>query len=139
MGKPNYKILYGAIVVICSLMLCSCGSELGEESTGFFSRLFNPDSYKLYRMDITQGNILERSKVAQVKVGMTKNQIRYLLGEPVLPTAFHDDRWDYIYYNNALREKIELYKLTLFFDGDRIERLRKTKNLVAENSQETEE
>ena len=50
---------------------------------------------------------------------MNKNQVVYLLGEPVLPTVFHDDRWDYIYYNNISRAEIELYRLTLFFDGDR--------------------
>ena len=130
MIKPNYRTLGTAIVAICYILLCSCSSELGKESTGFYSRLFNLDSYKLYRIDITQGNILEQAKVAQIKVGMNKDQVLYLLGAPMLPTAFHDDRWDYVYYNNALREKIELYRLVLFFDGDRIERFRKTKNLV---------
>ena len=132
MGKPNFKL----IIAISSIFLCSCGSELTEESTGFFTRLFNPDTYRLYRIEITQGNVLEQSKVAQIKAGMNKNQVIYLLGEPVLPTVFHDDRWDYVYYNNASNEEIELYRLTLFFDGSRIERLRKTKNLVENRSTE---
>ena len=132
MGKPNFKL----IIAILSIFLCSCGSELTEESTGFFTRLFNPDTYRLYRIEITQGNVLEQSKVAQIKAGMNKNQVIYLLGEPVLPTVFHDDRWDYVYYNNASNEEIELYRLTLFFDGSRIERLRKTKNLVENRSTE---
>ena len=129
MDKPNYTTLYSVTIAICSAMLCSCSSELGKESTGFWTRLFDPDSYKLYRLNITQGNILEQSKVTQVKAGMTKNQALYLLGEPVLPSVFHDDRWDYVYYDNAIQRKAEIYRLTLFFDGDRIERLRKTKNL----------
>ena len=137
MRKPNYKIFYIITVVISCAMLYSCSSELGKESTGFFSRLFNPDSYKLYRIDITQGNILEQSKVAQVKISMTKEQVIYLLGNPVLPTAFHQDRWDYVYYNDALRKEVELYRLILFFDGTRIERIQKTKNLVAVKSQKT--
>ena len=134
MGKPNFKL----IIAILSILLCSCGSELTEESTGFFTRLFNPDTYRLYRIEITQGNVLEQSKVAQIKAGMNKNQVIYLLGEPVLPTVFHDDRWDYVYYNNASNEELELYRLTLFFDGSRIERLRKTKNLVENRSRETD-
>ena len=133
MGKPNFKL----IIAILSILLCSCSSELGEESTGFFTRLFNPDTYRLYRIEITQGNILEQSKVAQIKIGMNKNQVIYLIGEPVLPTVFHDDRWDYIYYNNASNEEIEPYRLTLFFDGSRIERLQKTKNLTEDGSSET--
>ncbi len=134
MGKPNFKL----IIANLSILLCSCGSQLGEESTGFFARLFNPDTYRLYRIEITQGNILEQSKVAQVKVGMNKNQVIYLLGEPVLPTVFHDDRWDYVYYRNVSNEEIELHRLTLFFDGNRIERLRKTKNLVENRSREVD-
>ena len=137
MGKPNLKLLHSLVIAILCTILYSCSSELGKESTGFFSRLFNPDSYKLYRIDITQGNILEQSKVAQVKTGMSKSQVLYLLGAPVLPTIFHDDRWDYIYYNDVLREEVELYRLTLFFDGERIERLRKTKNLVEKIRQDS--
>lgn len=138
MHKPNYKILHGLAIAICSAMLGACSSELGKESTGFFSRLFSPDSYKLYRIDITQGNILEPSKVAQVKVGMSKDHVSYLLGNPLLPTAFHDDRWDYVYYNDVLRQEVELYRLILFFDGDRIEYLRKTKNLITNKADKTE-
>lgn len=129
MHKPNYKLLPSIAVAVCSIVLCSCSNELGKESTGFFSRLFNPDTYTLYRFEITQGNILEQSKVTQLKAGMSKNQVVYLLGNPLLPTVFHDDRWDYIYYRGAVRENIELYRLTLIFDGNRIERLLKTKNL----------
>jgi len=110
-------------------MLAACSTQPGEEARGFFGRLLDPNSYKLYRMDITQGNVLEPSKVAQVKVGMRKEQIVYLLGNPVLPTAFHDDRWDYIYYKDVLRAETELYRLILFFDGERIESLRRTRNL----------
>lgn len=130
MRKPNLKLSHSLTTAILSAILCSCSSELGKESTGFFTRLLDPDTYKLYRIEITQGNILEPSKVAQIKTGMNKDQVLYLLGTPVLPSAFHNDRWDYIYYNDASREEVELYRLTLFFDGDSIERLRKTKNLV---------
>ena len=134
MSKPNLKL----IIAILSISLCSCGSELSDESTGFFARWFNPDTYKLYRVPITQGNILEQSKVAQIKAGMNKKQVVYLLGDPVLSTVFHNDRWDYVYYNNVSNEKIELYRLTLFFDDDRIERLLKTKNLVENESQKAD-
>ena len=133
MSKPNFKLA----IAILSMLLCSCSSELGKESTGFFARLFNPDTYKLYRIEITQGNILEQSKVGQIKTGMNKNQVLYLLGKPVLPTVFHDDRWDYVYYNNVSSSEMELYRLTLFFDGNRIERLRKTKNLIENKSGKT--
>ena len=137
MDKPNLKLLHSLVIAILSTTLCACSNELSKESTGFFSRLLNPDTYKLYHIEITQGNILEQSKVAQIKTGMNKNQVVYLLGNPVLPTAFHNDRWDYIYYNDTSREEIELHRLILFFDGNRIERLKKTKNLIKNKPEKT--
>jgi len=52
----------------------------------------------VYRMNIQQGNFLEAGKVDQLQVGMTRSQVRFLLGTPMVPDAFNDDRWDYLYY-----------------------------------------
>jgi outer membrane protein assembly factor BamE len=52
----------------------------------------------VYRMPILQGNYLDPAAIAQVKPGMTRIQVRYLLGTPMLPGAFDDSRWDYSYY-----------------------------------------
>jgi outer membrane protein assembly factor BamE len=52
----------------------------------------------VYRMPIQQGNYLEPAAIAQVKVGMTHSQVRYLLGTPMVPGGFDDARWDYDYY-----------------------------------------
>ena len=52
----------------------------------------------VYRMNIQQGNYLEGKTVDQLEVGMTRTQVRYLLGTPMVPDAFDKDRWDYLYY-----------------------------------------
>ena len=52
----------------------------------------------VYRLPIQQGNHLDATTVAQVKAGMTRAQVRYLLGTPMVPGAFANDRWDYDYY-----------------------------------------
>ncbi|HEV7715300.1 MAG TPA: outer membrane protein assembly factor BamE, partial [Steroidobacteraceae bacterium] len=52
----------------------------------------------VYRMNIQQGNFLEPRAVSQLQVGMTRSQVRYLLGTPMVPDAFDKDRWDYLYY-----------------------------------------
>lgn len=52
----------------------------------------------VYRMNIQQGNYLEGKTIDQVQVGMTRSQVRYLLGTPMVPDAFDDSRWDYVYY-----------------------------------------
>ena len=50
-----------------------------------------------YRMEIQQGNIFDQSTLDQVKVGMTKKQVRFLLGTPLVSDPFHANRWDYFY------------------------------------------
>jgi outer membrane protein assembly factor BamE len=52
----------------------------------------------VYRMPIQQGNYLDPVAIAQVKVGMTHSQVRFLLGTPMVPGGFDDTRWDYDYY-----------------------------------------
>jgi outer membrane protein assembly factor BamE len=52
----------------------------------------------VYRMNIQQGNFLEGKTVDQLQVGMTRAQVRFLLGTPMVPDAFDKDRWDYLYY-----------------------------------------
>lgn len=50
-----------------------------------------------YRIDIMQGNVVTREVAAQVKPGMSREQVRDLLGSPLLTSAFHADRWDYVF------------------------------------------
>ncbi len=57
----------------------------------------------LYRMQIQQGNYLDPAAIAQVKVGMTHSQVRYLLGTPMVPGGFDDSRWDYDFYLKSRR------------------------------------
>jgi outer membrane protein assembly factor BamE len=52
----------------------------------------------VYRANIAQGNFVEEQDLAQLEVGMTRNQVRFLLGTPMVDDPFHRDRWDYIYY-----------------------------------------
>ncbi len=52
----------------------------------------------VYRMPVQQGNHLDQTTVNQVKAGMTRAQVRYLLGTPMVPGGFDNNRWDYDYY-----------------------------------------
>ena len=49
-------------------------------------------------MDVQQGNLLKLETLDRVEIGMTKSQIKYLLGGPLVGTPFEENRWDYIYY-----------------------------------------
>ena len=73
----------------------------------------------VYEVDVQQGNKLEPQDVESVQVGMTRNQVRFLLGTPVVADVFHPDRWDYVYYFRAGRSnKPERRWLIVWFDGN---------------------
>jgi len=76
-----------------------------------------------YKPDIQQGNYLSQDLVAQVKPGMTREQVRFLMGTPLLTDIFHADRWDYLYWREAENGKRETRRVALFFADNKLERI----------------
>jgi outer membrane protein assembly factor BamE len=75
----------------------------------------------VYRMDIQQGNYLEGKTVDQLQVGMTRSQVRYLLGTPMVPDLFDKDRWDYLYYFQRGRlRRPEQRHVVVYFKEDKV-------------------
>lgn len=76
----------------------------------------------VYRIPIQQGNYIEEEMVQQLEKGMTKRQVRYILGSPMVEDTFNQDRWDYFY--NVKRGDTTLSKnhLIVYFDGDSLTR-----------------
>ena len=80
----------------------------------------------VYQVDVQQGNKLEQKNIDTIEVGMTRNQVRFLLGTPVAADPFHDDRWDYVYYFRQGRSRTpERRWLIVWFDGDRVREVQK--------------
>jgi outer membrane protein assembly factor BamE len=80
----------------------------------------------VYRMAIQQGNFLEPRLVDKLEIGMTRAQVRYLLGTPMVPATFDADRWDYLYYLRKGRVHAPLHRrLTVFFAADKVARVEK--------------
>jgi outer membrane protein assembly factor BamE len=80
----------------------------------------------VYRINIQQGNFLDQAAVEQVKAGMTRSQVRYLLGTPMVADTFNKERWDYIYYLKKGRSRhVDSRRVTVYFDGDKVARLDK--------------
>jgi outer membrane protein assembly factor BamE len=78
----------------------------------------------VYRMNIQQGNFLQRRSIDQLQVGMTRSQVRYLLGTPMVPNSFDTDRWDYLYYYKHGRIRAaQQYLLTVTFENDKVARV----------------
>jgi outer membrane protein assembly factor BamE len=80
----------------------------------------------VYRINIQQGNFLDQGAVDTVKPGMTRSQVRYLLGTPMVADSFNKERWDYIYYLKKGRSRqVDSRRVTVYFDGDKVARLDK--------------
>jgi outer membrane protein assembly factor BamE len=77
----------------------------------------------VYKMNIQQGNYLVADSVSQLKEGMTRSQVRFLLGTPMVPDAFDENRWDYYYFFSSQKIKEPLKRrLTVFFTDDKVAR-----------------
>jgi outer membrane protein assembly factor BamE len=86
----------------------------------------------VYRINIQQGNFLDQAAVDTVKEGMTRSQVRYLLGTPLAADPFNKERWDYIYYLKKGRTRhIDSRRVTVYFDGDKVAHLDKPTDAVA--------
>jgi outer membrane protein assembly factor BamE len=74
----------------------------------------------VYRIDIQQGNYVTQDLVDRLKPGMTKAEVKTLLGTPLLADAFHANRWDYFFSNKAGRGAEENAKLSIFFENEKL-------------------
>jgi outer membrane protein assembly factor BamE len=79
----------------------------------------------VYRITVQQGNYLDKHDTDQLATGMTKVQVRYLLGTPMMPTIFDSDRWDYLYYLKVGRLAPYQRALTVYFKDDKVDRIDK--------------
>jgi outer membrane protein assembly factor BamE len=76
----------------------------------------------LYHMPIQQGNYLDPGQVEQLQTGMTRSQVRFLLGTPMVPSGFDADRWDYYYYVKVGRVwKPETKRLSVYFKDEKVD------------------
>jgi len=76
-----------------------------------------------YRMVIQQGNFISQEMVAQLKPGMTKEQVRFVLGTPLVTDIFHADRWDYVFFRELADGKREQRNLAVVFEKDKLVRV----------------
>jgi outer membrane protein assembly factor BamE len=78
----------------------------------------------VYRIDIQQGNLLDEDDINQVDLGMTRSQVQFLLGTPMIADSFHRDRWDYAYYYRRGRSPdADRRWVVVYFQNDRVQRI----------------
>ncbi|MFT6591098.1 MAG: outer membrane protein assembly factor BamE, partial [Rhodoferax sp.] len=105
-----------SLLVAASVGLAACGS-LNSASSSLAS-VVTP-----YKMDIVQGNFVSKEQATAVKPGMTRLQVRDLMGTPLLTSIFHADRWDYVFTFKRQGLEPQARRVTVFFKGDLMERL----------------
>lgn len=97
------------VVVLAAMAGCSTGS--------------NPTTWITpYRPDVIQGNFISKEQVEQLRAGMTRNDVRAVLGTPLLTSVFHADRWDYVFTLKRQGLESQVFKYSVFFEGDALVR-----------------
>jgi outer membrane protein assembly factor BamE len=77
-----------------------------------------------YRMEIQQGNYVTQEMVAQLKPGLTRDQVRFVMGTPLVSDIFHDDRWDYVFVRQrANSQEVEHRRVVVFFEDGKLKRV----------------
>lgn len=84
----------------------------------------NLPSIKPYKMDIQQGNVVTSKMMMQLRPGMTKSQVRFIMGTPLIADSFHANRWDYIYRMQKDGKLIEQRHVILDFEDEQLKRVR---------------
>jgi outer membrane protein assembly factor BamE len=128
-GHSNIRVsmpLFNRLSVLAILLLLA-GCTVAQ---GF--------SLRPYRMNIQQGNFLEAKDIDQIEVGMTRNQVRFLIGTPMVADPFNVERWDYVFFFKVGRTRQEISNhLTIWFEEDRVVRIDRPENL--EDTQDVRE
>jgi outer membrane protein assembly factor BamE len=74
-----------------------------------------------YRPDIQQGNFVSQEMLAQLKVGQTRDQVKFILGTPLLADVFHGDRWDYPFYLQRGNGELTTSRVSVYFKDDKVD------------------
>lgn len=75
-----------------------------------------------HKIDVQQGNYLDQAAVSKLRPEMTRSQVRFLLGTPLVADPFHPDRWDYLYIDRKDGKLKQTKRLTLIFEGDHLKK-----------------
>jgi outer membrane protein assembly factor BamE len=76
-----------------------------------------------YSINVQQGNALDSESISRLKPGLSRSQVRFLMGTPLVVDPFRTDRWDYVYMYYEAGTLVEQKRVSLFFDGDTLARI----------------
>ncbi|MFN7641739.1 MAG: outer membrane protein assembly factor BamE [Burkholderiales bacterium] len=112
MPHPRPLRLASLLLATASLAAATAGCASSDRNT---SGIFAP-----YRIDVPQGNYVDQTMLGQVKEGMSREQVRFALGTPLLIDPFRPDRWDYVFRFQHPNGAADLRRATVFFAEGRV-------------------
>lgn len=77
----------------------------------------------IYKLPTRQGNVVEQKQLDQLQVGMSRDQVKFLLGTPIATSPFRTDRWDYFGYYKSPRGQVSTRTVSLYFDDNKLARM----------------
>ena len=106
-----------ALILVASVALSACSTQQRASSS------LNPVNWLTpYKADVIQGNFISKEQVDVLKAGMPRNQVRDILGTPLVASIFHADRWDYVFTLKRQGVEPQSYRYAVYFKGDQLER-----------------
>ena len=112
--------------------LAACSTT--PQSTSYLPQITN--YLTPYRIDVRQGNFVTQEMVAQLKPGLSRDQVRFILGSPLVADMFHVDRWDYVYRFRSGQGEVQQRRLAVFFQDNKLTRV--AGDVVAEEGSKVE-
>lgn len=105
--------LYGAVPAALVLLATGCSMP----------KMPDIPTLTPYKMDIQQGNVVTQEMISKLQPGMTRSQVRFALGTPLVVDPFRDNRWDYVYRYDKRGQQVEHRRIVVIFDGDKLVRI----------------
>ena len=117
-----------ALLTLLAAASLTTGCATRQQASDSFLGLITP-----YRIDIVQGNVVTREQVAAVRPGMSRQQVRDILGSPMLTDPFHGNRWDYVFFIRRPGTDPTRRSVVAHFEGDELKKLDVPEQLPTEN------
>ncbi|MFM1870236.1 MAG: hypothetical protein RLY99_980 [Pseudomonadota bacterium] len=111
--KKIAKLGFVALFIV-GMAACSNLTTFSDESKSRLGKVFKP-----YRPDMVQGNFISKEQLERLKVGMDRDEVKVILGTPLLTSVMHTNRWDYVFaFKRGDTQLVEQRQVTLFFEKE---------------------
>ena len=120
--NPIFEVLSlvrsGLVITTVGVFMITvgCTSAVNDTQRAWMNKVFRP-----YVPDVIQGNFISSEQYAKLQLGQSREQVRQILGTPLLASYFHTNRWDYVFeFKRAGQKMAKERRVTIFFDGDKV-------------------